>query len=132
MIYPMFFMILLTLGYAGYMGVERVKAVKRGEVDIRYYKAIAGYELPHQLNITTRHFTNLMETPTLFYVAGALIIATNLESSFTTGTGWVYLVARIAHMYIHNTYNFPLHRMAAFVASLSCIATLWVHLVIHL
>ena len=132
MIYPMLAMILLTFGYAGYTAYGRVKAVKNREVDIRYYRTMSGYDIPHRLQIATRHFNNLLETPPLFYIAAALIIATELESGFTAAVGWIYFGSRVAHMYIHNTYNFPLHRMMAFFIGWVCIATLWIVLAIRL
>ena len=132
MIYPMFLMILLTLGYACHTGYGRFKAVQGGEVNIRYYKTMSGYEVPERLQVATRHFSNLLETPPLFYIAGALIITMGLESAFTIFIGWLYLACRIGHTYIHNTYNFPLHRMVAFVGSLVCILLLWIVLLVKL
>lgn len=132
MIYPMFFMILLILGYACYMGLGRVNASKSGEVNFRYFKTNSGYEVPDKILVPTRHFSNLLETPPLFLIAGALIIAMGLESAFTIAVAWIYLISRLVHTYIHNTYNFPLHRLMAFVVGLVCILILWAVLLINL
>ena len=75
MIYPMFLMVLLTLGYGGYMAYGRFQAANSGEVNVRYFKTMSGYEVPDNVRLATRHFANLLETPPLFYIAGALIIA---------------------------------------------------------
>ena len=132
MIYPMFLMVLLTLGYGGYMAYGRFQAAKSGEINVRYFKTMSGYDVTDNVRLATRHFANLLETPPLFYIAGALIIAMGLESAFTIFIGWVYLLCRIAHTYIHNTYNNPLHRLIAFVCSLVCVLILWFALVINL
>lgn len=132
MIYPMFAMILLTFVYAGFTAYGRVKAAKSGEVNFRYFNTMSGYEVPEHLQVATRHFNNLLETPPLFYIAGALIIAMGLESSVTLFIAWMYVLCRLVHTYIHNTYNFPLHRMFAFAGSLICILALWFYLVVAL
>ena len=132
MIYPMFFMVLLTLGYGGYMAYGRFQAAKSGEINVRYFKTMSGYDVTDNVRLATRHFANLLETPPLFYIAGALIIAMGLESAFTIFISWLYLACRIAHTYIHNTYNFPLHRMVAFIGSLVCIILLWIVLLVKL
>ena len=132
MIYPMFAMILLTFSYAGFTLYGRIKAVQRGELNVRYFKTMSGYDVTNNIQVVTRHFNNLLETPPLFYVAGALIIAMGLESGFTIFIGWLYFLCRVVHTYIHNTYNFPVHRMIAFFSSLACILILWTVLVIRL
>lgn len=132
MIYPMFAMILLTFLYAGFTAYGRVKAARSGDVNVRYFKTMSGYEVTESIQLATRHFNNLLETPPLFYIAGALIIAMGLESAFTIFIAWLYVLLRIAHTYIHNTYNFPLHRMIAFASSLVCILILWIVLLVKL
>lgn len=126
MIYPMFAMILITFGYGFYTAYSRFRAAKSGEVDPRYFKTMSGYEVPYQLQIKTRHFANLLETPPLFYIAGAIIIALGINSPAAELLGWLYVTARLIHMYIHNSYNHPLHRMFSFFAGLFCIFGLWV------
>lgn len=132
MIYPMYVMILITIGYGVYTAYIRVNSVVTKEINPRYYKTMSGYEVPRKIEISTRHFGNLLETPPLFYIAGALIIAMGLESTFTNALGWLYVISRLAHTYIHNTYNFPLHRMIAFGASAFFILILWTVLVFSL
>ena len=132
MIYPMFVMILLTFGYAIFTAYGRVTAAKSGEVNYRYFKTMSGYETTERIQIATRHFNNLLETPPLFYIAGALIITMGLESTFSIIVAWVYVLLRLAHTYIHNSYNNPLHRMIAYACSLICILILWLILVVGL
>ena len=132
MIYPMFLLILLTFAYGGYMAYSRVHSTKKGEMNYRYFKTMSGFEVSERVQITSRHFNNLLETPPLFYIAGALIIAMGLENSFTVVVAWCYFLFRCAHTYIHNGYNNPLHRMYAYICSLACLFSLWLHLVIRL
>ena len=131
MIYPMFSMILLTAGYGFYTALSRFKAVKSGEVDPRYFKTMSGYEIPDHLQVKTRHFANLLETPPLFYIAGAILIAIGAHSPSAEILGWLYVACRIAHMLIHNGYNNPLHRMIAFTLGIFCILGLWVIVLLY-
>jgi hypothetical protein len=96
----------------------------RGEVNPRYFKTMSGYEVPEKIQVTTRHFANLLETPPLFYIAGALIIALGIDSGAAETIGWIYVAARLAHMFIHNSYNHPVHRMVCFMIGLFCILAL--------
>tara|TARA_R110002073_G_scaffold164396_1_gene320647 strand:- start:305 stop:706 length:402 start_codon:yes stop_codon:yes gene_type:complete len=126
MIYPMFAMILLTFCYGFYTAYCRVSMTIRGEINPKYFKTMSGYEVPEKIQVTTRHFANLLETPPLFYIAGALIIALGIDSGIAETIGWVYLTARLAHMFIHNSYNHPVHRMICFMVGLFCILALWI------
>lgn len=126
MIYPMFSMVLLTFIYGMYTAYSRVSAVRSGEINPRYFKTMSGYKLPPKLQITSRHLSNLLETPPLFYIAGAMIIALGIQSTAAITIGWLYLGTRLVHMYIHNTYNHPLHRMVAFFFGFICILALWI------
>ena len=131
MIYPMFAMILLTFCYVFYTAYCRVSMSMRGEVNPRYFKTMSGYEVPEKIQVTTRHFANLLETPPLFYIAGALIIALGIDSGIAETICWVYLTARLAHMFVHNSYNHPVHRMICFMLGLFCILALWIIVLLH-
>ena len=132
MIYPLFAMVALAIGYGFYTGYTRFTLVKRGEVSGRYFKTMSGDDIPEKIIVTTRHFGNLMETPPLFYMVCTLIILTGIESTFTITAGWLYVFFRASQMYVHNTYNYPLHRMIWFALSIFVISALWIYTLIKL
>jgi len=68
------------------------------------------------------NFTNLFETPVLFYAAILLALTLMLQDPVIVGLAWMYVILRIVHSFIHTTYNTVMHRF--YVYLLSCIALL--------
>lgn len=131
MIYPMFALALLTLVVLLVNLVLRVQAVRAHRIDPRYFKTYQG-EAPDYLVAASRNFSNLFETPVLFYVAGILTVVTNTAGDLVVALGWAYVVLRTIHSWIHITRNNVYMRMGAFAASILVLTTLWVLLGIRL
>ncbi|GAA5213345.1 MAPEG family protein [Corallincola platygyrae] len=128
MIYPMFAMVLLTFAVLIYMAALRFRCVKNKQVHPRYFKLMQGEALPDNVAKAGRHFSNLCETPPLFYAAGILAIVMNVTGDLVVHLGWAYVASRVVHAMIHLTYNNPLHRLGAFAVSLVCILGIWIAL----
>jgi len=75
LIYPMFAMVVLTVTVLLALFKARAGSVRRGEVSPAFYKLYQGSEAPDKSVKLARHFANIFEAPTLFYVAclGAMI-----------------------------------------------------------
>lgn len=130
MLYPMFAMVLLTFAVLGYMAMLRFQCVKNQQVHPRYFKLMQGDTLPDNVAQAGRHFSNLCETPVLFYTAGILTIVMHVTNDWVILLGWIYVASRVVHAWVHLTYNNPLHRLGAFVVSLVCILGLWTSLLL--
>lgn len=122
-LYPVFAMLALTLLVAVRMGIARYTAVKRGEVDGRYYVAYQGEE-PQRLRVISRHFSNLLETPPLFYFACIIAYVTGQQDGLVIGLAWAYVALRVAHTVIHLGPNVVLLRFQVFVASIAVLAVM--------
>ncbi len=48
---------------------SRVRAVRRRDISLEYFKLYQGSEEPEEIRTLSRHFANLFELPILFYVA---------------------------------------------------------------
>lgn len=131
MVYPMFAMVLLTYAVGIIVLVGRVKAVRTKQISVKYFKVFKGTEVPDTIVAGTNHFSNLFETPILFYIVSLLILVFNMETSLLIGLGWAYVVARIGHAYVHMTYNHILHRMLIFWLSILIILLMWILFVIE-
>ncbi|MBL4830931.1 MAG: MAPEG family protein [Aliivibrio sp.] len=130
LLYPMFLMVLLTL-VVGIITVKaRIKSVKNGEISAKYFRLMDGQALPELVTKTTRNFNNQFEIPTLFYVVCTLYISFGLESLLAVVFAWLFVALRIAHSYIHITYNHVLHRMLTFFGAFFCVIALWVNLLV--
>lgn len=122
-LFPVFAMLALTLGVAVRLGIARYGAVARREVDGRYYEAYQGEE-PRHLRVLSRHFSNLLETPPLFYVACIIAYVTDQQSLLIVGLAWAYVTLRLVHTFIHLGRNVVILRFQVFVLSLVVLAVM--------
>lgn len=124
MLYAMFAMVLLTFGIAFRMLFLRVKAIKTGQVRISQFRLNTG-EIPAEIAQAARNYANLFEIPVLFYIAGTIAIAMNVESTSMIIFAWIFVLSRLVHSWVHLTYNNVIHRMWAFMAGNVCLLIIW-------
>ena len=77
MLIPLFAQVLLTFYVGIVMRIRREKAVKEG-ADWRYFKTFEGEKPPRYVLQADQHFTNMFETPMLFFAA--CIVAMTLDN----------------------------------------------------
>ena len=128
-LYPIFALLTLTLAVMVRMGIARYSAVIRREVDHHYYEVYHGEEPPH-LRVLSRHFSNLVEIPPLFYIACIIAFVTEQQSGLVIGLAWAYVALRFLHSYIHLGRNVVAQRFKVFVASILVLTVLFVTLFI--
>ncbi|MDX2370632.1 MAG: MAPEG family protein [Colwellia sp.] len=131
LVYPMFSMVLLTFIVACIAIKARIASVKDKTVSAKFFRLMDGQEVPEVITKTTRNFNNQFEIPTLFYVVCTLYVCLGINSIIALTFAWGFVVLRIAHSYIHLTYNHILHRMATFWLSFMCVMVLWVNLLLQ-
>lgn len=71
------------------------------------------------------NYRNLFEMPVLFYAVCAMALALNQATALLAALAWVYVALRVAHSWIHCTYNTVMHRLAAFASSGVVLAVMW-------
>lgn len=128
-LYPVFALLALTLAVGARMAFARYRAVANREVDGRYYVAYQGEE-PMQLRVLSRHFSNLLEMPPLFYVACIIAYVTGQQGGLVIGLAWAYVALRLVHTGIHLGPNVVIRRFQVFVLSALVLAALVVVLVV--
>lgn len=74
------------------------------------------------------NFSNLFETPVLFYVAILLALVLLVTDPLLVMLAWLYVLCRVVHSLIHTTYNRVMHRFYAFSASVFVLMVIWVRL----
>tara|TARA_R110001583_G_scaffold11613_9_gene52236 strand:- start:28082 stop:28489 length:408 start_codon:yes stop_codon:yes gene_type:complete len=129
-IYPMFTLVVLTFVIGFSMGISRFISVKKGLVDRRYFKLLAGYTAPDNIVKLSRNFSNLFEIPVLFYALGIVLLALDINNQLMLSLAWAFVVLRIIHSIIHVTYNHPIHRFLVFLISSTIVLIMWVQLMI--
>jgi len=109
------------------MFIARVRDVRTGKIDLRYYKT---YSTDAQVPVKTlqlcRNYANQLESPMLFYAVIALVLAMDLTHISLVVLAYVYVGARFLHMVIHTSNNRLYPRMFAFMISILVLAALWV------
>ena len=130
LVYPMAAMVLLTAVVLVRMVLGRVAAVKRGEVDARFYKTYQGDAEPRAAAQNTRHFVNLFESPVLFYAACLAAMITGQGAGAFVWLAWAYVACRVVHAVVHLGTNRIPPRMAIYGASWLVLLALWGALVV--
>ena len=124
-LYPTFAMAGLTFFCVLRLGLLRFSAVRRGEIDGRYFRLYRDYEEPDYLRVLSRHVSNLYEAPILFYAISVIAFVTETVSILIVALAWAYIALRYAHSYIHLTSNTVIHRFRVFAASQITLLVLW-------
>lgn len=127
-LWPMLALVLLTAFVLVRLFRSRVHAVRSGKVATAYYRAFQGGVEPETSTVASRHFVNLFEAPTLFYVACVVAMVLHDVGLVTVGLAWGYVIARAMHTAIHLGRNRLRHRIRAYFASWIILLALWAHL----
>jgi len=125
LIYPMFAMVLLTAATLGRLFAARLAAVKAGTADARFFKTYQMGSEPTETAQLSRNFSNLFEAPTLFYAGCLTAMFSGQTSNPVLVFAWSYVLARVAHTWIHTGSNTLNHRIAAYFASWAALLALW-------
>lgn len=127
LILPLFVFVLFKFIFVLLMAYQRAQAVKKGEVDARYFKTYSEELKPaaRQLLQYDRHHTNLYESPVLFYAAITLLVILSREDIWAQALAWGYVVARWRHAWVHVTSNKLLIRRGVFFISWLFLLGLW-------
>ncbi|MGB5133488.1 MAG: MAPEG family protein [Steroidobacteraceae bacterium] len=131
-LWPAFALFALTMVVVFRLGTLRWRAVRRRQVDPRFYKIYRGDGEPEEVAAVSRHLINLYEAPTLFYAATAIAFAAGLSGTPLIAIGWTYAGLRLVHSSIHLGTNDVLWRFRVFAASWLALAAYWAVLAVEL
>ena len=74
------------------------------------------------------NYTNLFESPVLFYTAILLTLILMVQDSILIILAWTYVGSRVIHSFIHISYNRVMHRFMVFLFSSFVLFAIWVRL----
>jgi hypothetical protein len=130
LVYPMFALVVLTSSILIRLFRARVRAVSTGTVSASYFRTYQEGEEPVASAKLSRHFTNLFESPVLFYVGCLAAMVVNHVSVTLLALAWLYVIARIVHAFVHTGSNRLRQRIAAYFASWLALFAMWLVLVV--
>jgi hypothetical protein len=118
----------VALTFVGFlrMIVARAPIMKAHGMD--YYRAHIGEAEPEVARAAVRHWDNLLQFPTLFYVACVSAFVLAVVGKWTLIFAWGFVAARVVQSLVHMTYNNPLHRGIAFMFSAAFALALWINI----
>ena len=128
LVYPMLALVLLTGGVLIKLFRSRVRMVREGLAPVSYFRVFQGSPEPDFVAKPTRHFTNLFEAPTLFYVACLTAMVAGVAGTAVLALAWGYVAMRYLHTYIHLGPNRVRYRMRAYFGSWLLLLAMWIYI----
>ncbi|MEQ9563592.1 MAG: MAPEG family protein [Woeseiaceae bacterium] len=125
-LYPVFALFLLTAFSTLRLAGLRLSAIKKGEVNPKFYRDYQGFEEPMKLRVASRHVINLYEAPVLFYTISIIAFVTQVGGFVIVALAWAYVVLRYLHSYVHLTSNNVLLRFRLFASSQAILVAIWI------
>ena len=126
LVYPMLAMVMLTCVVLVTLFRSRVRMVREGRAPVSYFGIFQGYQEPDYAAKPARHFANLFEAPTLFYVGCLAAMLVEVRGWGVVALAWGYVAARCVHAWIHLGGNRVRYRMWAYFISWLLLLGLWV------
>jgi len=132
LIYPMFAMVLLTFVVLIALFRTRTQSVRTRKVSAQYFQTYHGEIEPDSSIKLSRHFANIFEAPTLFYIACVSALAVGQNAIAFHLLAWAYVALRAAHACIHIGSNKLRQRVKAYFASWGVLLLMWMYLAVGL
>ena len=130
LVYPMAAMVLITAVVLLATFRRRVRAVRAGEVSAGFYKTYQEGAEPRDAAQLSRHFVNLFEAPTLFYVVCVVAMLIGETGTLIVVLAWSYVALRAAHALVHTGANKLQPRIRIYMASWIVLLAMWALLVV--
>lgn len=122
---PMFVQVALTFILLFWMTGLRLQALRRGLVRPEAVALREGNWPPRVTQIGNA-FHNQLELPILFYAVMLLALTTKTLDVYILVLAWMFVIARIVHVFIHITNNRLEHRTPVFLVGALALLLMWV------
>jgi hypothetical protein len=128
---PLFVLVLLTIVLGFWIPFKSVPLLRRGEVrahdvDLRQPN------WPRPVQQINNSYTNQFEQPVLFYVLTILAIISKHADLLFVIMAWLYVLARLAHSYVHVTNNDVNVRGPVFGIGSLVLAIMWLIFIVRI
>ena len=122
---PLFVQVALTFVLLFWMGGLRYRAIRLGQVDPEKVRLREPHWPARVLQIANAYH-NQLELPVLFYVVMLLAMITETLDVIVYLLAWMFVLARLAHAYIHVTTNRLDRRTGVFGVGAIALLLMWV------
>ncbi|MFM2274813.1 MAG: hypothetical protein RL211_685 [Pseudomonadota bacterium] len=131
-LYPMATMLLLLAVVACIMFRARIAEMNSRRIHPQKVATRAKSGTALENTCAADNYQNLCEMPVMFHVLGLALFVTHGLTTPLLALAWVYVALRVAHSYIHITYNKVMHRFYVFAASSVLLWVMWLVFVVQL
>ena len=128
--WPVLAQVLLTYVVYAIMSSRRIGAVKAGTARPSDFK-VPSIE-PEPSATAARNVTNQFELPVLFFAACLSLFVTGGAGIAAVVVAWAFVLARVAHAWVHLTSNRIRNRRMLFILGLLVNFVQWLLLAIHI
>lgn len=125
LVYPMLAMVVLTAVVLVILFRSRVRMVREGHAPVSYFGVFRGSQEPEYAIKPARHFANLFEAPTLFYVGCLAAMIVGVKGPVILVLAWGYVAARVLHAVVHLGGNRIRHRVRIYGLGWLILLALW-------
>jgi hypothetical protein len=127
---PVFLHVLLTLALGVILGLVRRNALKDGKARVREV-VLDRHQWPDHVRKLANNFDNQFQLPMLWYLGVAFTLILGLADIVAVVLSWAFLVARIAHSYVHIGRNILVQRFFVYAASATILSLYWLWLALQ-
>jgi hypothetical protein len=121
---PVFVQVALTFALLIWMARVRTSSVRRGETRIRDI-ALRQPAWPPQPTQISNCYDSQFQLPLLFYVLVILAWTTRQADLIFVVMAWLFVLARLAHAYVHTTSNYVPTRFWVFAVGMLVLLLMW-------
>lgn len=122
---PVFVQVALTFALLVWMGRARMSSVRRGETKVRDI-ALRQPAWPAQATQISNCFDSQLQLPLLFYILVILAWVTRQADLVFVVMAWLFVLARLAHAYVHTTSNHVPTRFWVFAVGMLVLLLMWI------
>ena len=123
---PVFVQVALTFAMLFWMASARTRSVKSGETKIRDI-ALGQSAWPTRAQQISNNYASQFQIPVLFYVVVTLALFTRTADLIFVVLSWLFVMARIAHTYVHATSNHVPTRFNVFAVGVFVLLIMWIY-----
>ena len=122
---PVFVQVALTFALLFWMASVRTASIRRGETKMRDM-ALGQPAWPARVTQISNCYHSQFQLPLLFYVLVILAWITRQADLIFVVMAWIFVLARIAHAYVHTTSNHVPTRFNVFAVGVIVLLIMWI------
>lgn len=127
LLFPMNFLVIYIFLIGVYTFRVRSASVKTKQSHIKYFRTYdpALGAPPEYVIRVGRHYDNQFQVPMLFLITASLCVLLGINTLTAVVLGWMFVVSRLIHTYVHLGSNHIVFRFLSYASGLLVVLGLW-------